>query len=76
MAGNDKAKKLRGLSGYFGVVLVGIERSDSFDLGWKTKISEKSLEATPNLEDMELEEESLEVTQTGENVTPEEDKLL
>ena len=42
----------------------------------KTKISEKSLEATPNLEDMELEEESLEVTQTGENVTPEEDKLL
>ena len=41
----------------------------------KTKTSEKSLEATPNLEDMELEEESLEVTQTGVNVTLEEEEL-
>ena len=42
----------------------------------KTKISEKSLEATPNLEDMEQEEESLEVTQTGVNGTLEEEELL
>ena len=42
----------------------------------KTKISEKSPEATPNLEDMEQEEESLEVTQTGVNGTLEEEELL
>ena len=42
----------------------------------KTKISEKSLEATPNLEDMEQEKESLEVTQTGVNGTLEEEELL
>ena len=42
----------------------------------KTKISEKSLEAKPNLEDLELEEESLAVTQTGVTVTPEEEELL
>ena len=42
----------------------------------KTKISEKSLEATPNLEDMGQEEESLEVSQTRVNGTLEEEELL
>ena len=37
MAGNNEAREPRGLSGYFEVVMVGIERSDSQDPDGKNK---------------------------------------
>ena len=66
----------RGLLGYLGVAMVGIERSDSQDPDGKNKDLREITGATPNLEDMEQEEESLEVTQTGVNGTLEEEELL
>ena len=37
MSGNNEAREPRGLLGYFEVVMVGIERSDSQDLDGKNK---------------------------------------